>query len=96
VKATFAAASPREAAQQLVSNYAAIVAQLVSHGVEVPTARTLAGLRRFRTAPRQEADAAPAGQKFSAQIAPNDASPLTKRRAGSHPGRRRQKQGPGP
>jgi hypothetical protein len=93
VKATFAAASPREAAQQLVSNYAAIVTQLVSHGVEVPTARTLAGLRRTRRTPRQEAEAALAGQELPAQITRNDPSPLTKRRAKSHPGRRRQKQG---
>jgi len=95
VKATFAAASPREAAQQLVSNYAAIVTQLVSHGVEVPAARTLAGLRRVRKPPRQEADAALAGQECSAQSARNDPGPLIDRRTESHQGRRVPKQGQG-
>jgi hypothetical protein len=55
VKATFAAADPREAAQQLVANYAAIVTQLVSQGMDVPAARTIAGLRRFRLPPRRGA-----------------------------------------
>jgi hypothetical protein len=96
VKATFAAANPREAAQQLVGNFAAIVTQLVSHGVEVPTARTLAGLRRFRKVPRPGADAAVPGQEFPAPIARKDPSPLMNRRAESQQGSRLPKQGQGP
>jgi len=53
-KATFRAADSRNAAEQITSRYSAAVEHLVSQGMELRAARTLAGLRRPRRAGRQE------------------------------------------
>jgi hypothetical protein len=51
-KAAFRARDPLRAADEFLSEYQAVARRLVSTGIDIPAARTLAGLRRLRRHPR--------------------------------------------